>query len=99
MDVKEAIKLLDELNIMTLYEGDSICRSEFAEALKMAISALEKQEGKKPTHEASLYRCLTCPNCKNVIDHFEEFVPGQKTRILYQHCHFCGQRIDWNGVR
>lgn len=66
------------------------------EALDMAISALERQEGKKPAHEASIYKCFTCPTCKNVIDHFEEFVPGQKTRILYKYCHFCGQRIDWS---
>lgn len=68
---------------------------DILEAHKMAIFALEKQEGKKPTHEASIYKCFTCPTCKNVIDHFEEFVPGKKTRILYKHCHFCGQRILW----
>lgn len=95
MDVREAIESLSYL-----ISGECTdTQMDYVEEIEMAISALEKQEGKKPTHEASLYRCLTCPNCKNVIDHFEEFVPGQKTRILYQHCHFCGQRIDWNGVR
>ena len=46
------------------------------------------------THEATLYKCCTCPNCKNVVDKFEKW--GENTvRITYNYCHFCGQALDW----
>ena len=62
-----------------------------------AIVALEKQIPKKITHEATLQRCATCPTCKNVLDEFIEFIPGQpKIRVTFAHCHFCGQALDWS---
>ena len=64
---------------------------------KDILSALEKQIPKEPTHEATLYKCLTCPNCKNVIDEFMEFVPEQpKIRVKNPHCKYCGQALDWS---
>ena len=76
------------------YLGDS----EYMELAKqMGAKALEKQIPKKPTHEATLFRCTTCPNCKNVIDEFVEFIPGQpKIKIKTAHCKFCGQALDWS---
>ena len=66
-----------------------------AEALNMAVEALEKQIPKKVTHEARLYKCCTCPNCKNVVDKFEKW--GESTvRITYKYCHFCGQNLYWS---
>lgn len=56
--------------------------------------ALEKQTPKKVTHEATLLKSCTCPNCKNVIDKFEQFGES-KVRITYNYCHFCGQKLDW----
>lgn len=62
-----------------------------------AIEALEKQIPKKITHEATLQRCATCPTCKNVLDEFIEFIPGQpKIRVTFTNCHFCGQALDWS---
>ena len=62
-----------------------------------AIVALEKQIPKKITHEATLQRCATCPTCKNVLDEFIEFIPGQpKIRVTFTNCHFCGQALDWS---
>lgn len=58
------------------------------------IKALEKQVPQKPTHEASLPQCFTCPTCKNVIDEFTEFA-GKRVRVTVQHCKFCGQALDW----
>lgn len=56
--------------------------------------ALTKQIPKKVTHEATLYKCCTCPNCKNVVDKFEKW--GENTvRITQTYCHFCGQKLDW----
>lgn len=50
------------------------------EAIDMAISALEKQNPKKPKIED----CFTCPNCEYGI------VYGDK------YCQECGQLIDWD---
>ncbi len=63
--------------------------------LKIVLSkALEKQIPKKVTHEATLYKCCTCPHCKNVVDKFEKW--GESTvRITFDYCHFCGQALDW----
>ena len=67
------------------------------ELSKMIDAAIEKQIPKKPTHEATLYKCFTCPTCKNVIDEFIEFVPDQpKIRVTTLHCKYCGQALDWS---
>ena len=73
------------------YLGDS----EFMELAKqMGANALRKQIPTKVTHEASLYKCCTCPNCKNVVDKFEKW--GERAvRITYKYCHCCGQNLDW----
>ena len=61
----------------------------------MVANALRKQIPTKVTHEATLYKCCTCPNCKNVVDEFET-LGENKVRILYSYCHFCGQSLDWD---
>ena len=62
---------------------------------KMVLNALEKQMPKTVTHEATLYKCCTCPTCKNVVDKFEKW--GENTvRIEYKYCHLCGQKLDWS---
>ena len=67
----------------------------YAAAFEVAIEALEKQIPKKVTHEATLLRSCTCPNCKNVVDKFTEF--GDSTvRITYDYCQICGQALDWS---
>ena len=68
--------------------------SDINEAIQCAISALEKQIPKKPTHEATLPKCCTCPSCKNVVDEFETFW-GQKIRVCVEFCKYCGQALDW----
>ena len=62
-----------------------------------AIVALEKQIPKKITHEATLQRCATCPTCKNVLDEFIEFIPGQpKIRVTFAHCYYFFLVLDWS---
>lgn len=90
MTPKEAYKILKNTPIRAKEN-----HVEYSKALHLAMATLEKQIPKKATHEASLYRCLTCPTCKNVIDEFTEFPPGQKVRALTLHCKFCGQKLDW----
>lgn len=93
-----------QMSIQTVKENIAILESQEPEDAgyylqleheKMVLNALEKQMPKTVTHEASLYRCCTCPTCKNVVDKFEKW--GERTaRITYNYCHFCGQNLDWN---
>lgn len=52
----------------------------------------EKEVPKEVTHEATLYRCLTCPSCKNVVSKHEDW-DGKKVVILHEYCPFCGQHL------
>ena len=91
MTFKEA---LDSLRYEVDEEGHC---SYIEDELHVAMEALERQVPKKPTHEASIYKCCTCPNCKNVVDEFIEFVPIQpKVRVTTDYCKFCGQALDWS---
>ena len=58
-------------------------------------SALAKQVPKKVTHEATLYKCCTCPTCKNVVDEHTDFL-DKRVRVTVQYCKFCGQALDWS---
>lgn len=63
----------------------------------LIIEGVEKQIAKKPTHEATILKCHTCPNCKNVLDRFEKW-GNTKCLITTKYCWFCGQKLDWNEV-
>ena len=93
-----------QMSIQTVKENIAILESQEPEDAgyylqleheKTVLDALEKQMPKTVTHEASLYRCCTCPTCKNVVDKFEKWGESN-VRITYQYCHFCGQKLDWN---
>lgn len=93
MTAKEAIKTIK----IAVAEVEWNYPLDYSVAFETAIEALEKQIPKKITHEATLQRCATCPTCKNVLDEFIEFIPGQpKIRVTFTHCHFCGQALDWS---
>lgn len=62
---------------------------------KTIVNALEQQIPKNVTHEATVYKCRTCPKCKNVVDEFIDFA-GERVRVTYNHCRFCGQALDWS---
>ena len=62
---------------------------------RIAINAIERQIPKKVTHEATLPKSCTCPLCKNVVDEFAD-MEGQRVRVMYDHCRFCGQALDWS---
>ena len=81
---------------MTESEANTILKAEivhhpecsiFAEALGLAIQALEKQIPKKPIIETYRYTTLfICPYCE------------RKQGIKYKqyHCIECGQKLDWS---
>ena len=69
---------------------------DILEAHKMAISALEKQEGKKPkiVGETEYSFFVDCPTCeRRLINNLDgEWIAGEKSN----YCPCCGQRIDWS---
>ena len=96
MTVNEAIKELKMILEEATEDENSVCyvTSCDKEPLEMAIKSLEKQVPKKTTHEATLYKCNTCPSCKNVLDRFE-YLGDKKCLITTKYCCFCGQKLDW----
>ena len=90
MTISKAKKLVEEC-------GLNIEEPLHDEVMHIIKVALDRQISKNPTHEATLYRCCTCPTCKNVIDEFTEFA-GKRVRVTVQHCKFCGQALDWGST-
>lgn len=102
MNAMETIITLKSLrNAIYAMGGLSVCRDnksvvgEQYEAIDEAIKAVNKTIPQKVTHEATLYKCCTCPNCKNVVDKFSEFL-GKKVRVQFKYCNICGQALDWS---
>lgn len=98
MTLKEALDWCEQFtDNLVIVNVNTKKRTLGLQAMQTCKSALKKQIPKKPTHEATLYRCLTCPTCKNVIDEFMEFVPEHpKIRVKTLHCKYCGQALDWS---
>ena len=83
MDYKEALDILDKTFIGNL------------EAKVLITKAVKKQIETKVTHEASLYRCCTCPSCRNVVGKIERWGDSD-VRITHPFCKLCGQALDWS---
>ncbi len=47
----------------------------------------------KVTHEATVYKCCTCPSCGNVVDQLDEFF-GKKFLIMNDYCPYCGAKME-----
>lgn len=95
MTYEEAIEILQE-------ERDYSQFPEYVkEAIKIAISAIEKQIPKKPNYEyeqtgigiSSVIRFPICPSC-NSIDDGEQYAAG----INEKFCCNCGQALDWSNT-
>ena len=93
---KEIVLRMNKDGVFEKYEEPYItieCQTK--EDFEFIKKAVERQKPQKVTHEATLYKCCTCPNCKNVVDKFEKW--GESTvRITHKYCLFCGQRLDWS---
>lgn len=82
MEIKEAIEWLKSIDKKYIHGGDEGFDSKRHEAMRMAVSALEKQNGKKPLPVSNNSTWSKCPVCGNTgID---------------EYCGRCGQRIDWS---
>ena len=86
MEIKEAIERLrftyDPLTYGIPMDENGE-EAKIRDAIAMAISALEKQDGKKPFYNGVNYEC---PYCNATI------INGVKP----WYCDICGQRIDWS---
>jgi hypothetical protein len=56
------------------------------ELMEITVEALEKQIPKKVKMTNDLYPMGICPCCEN------EFIP----HTGFEHCHYCGQALDWS---
>lgn len=85
MEIKEAIERLrftyDPL-IYGIPMDENGEEAKIREAIAMAISALEKQDGKKPLPVSNDSTWSKCPVCGNT--------------GMDEYCDKCGQRIDWS---
>ena len=96
MTHEEAISILTKDRALCLFNpltGDvgplnEDCRMS-AEAMKLAIEALEKQIPKKPTRTRGKYGHTECACCGWVVESF----CGDLEQ--YPFCPNCGQAIDW----
>lgn len=87
MTYEEAISILTKDRALCLFNpltGENVplnedCRMS-AEAMKLAIEALEKQMPKKPYWEYGVWHCKSCGLDVSIDDSF---------------CPVCGQAIDW----
>lgn len=75
MENREAIEILRDMGGCCSSDNEYI-------ACDMAISALEKQEGKKPKLVSKHFTWEECPNCGSI--------------FFSSYCGECGQRIDWS---
>lgn len=88
---------MTEIEASTILKAEIVHHPEcsiFAEALGMAIQALEKQISKKPKYEGDgyadghlVYDTWICPCCEKSyeVDYDN-----------YDYCPNCGQKLDWS---
>ena len=91
MTESEAIKELHEIR-----PRGGIIPQKRAEAIDVAINALEKQIPKKPImmpyYEDIEEEYLCCPTCGEILT---DRIP-MDNKDFYFHCLNCGQKLDWS---
>lgn len=91
MEESEAIKELHGIR-----PRGGIIPQKRAEALDVAIHALEKQIPKKPImkqyFEDLEEKYLCCPTCGEILT---DRIPADN-KTFYFHCMNCGQKLDWS---
>ena len=91
MTVSEAIKELHKIR-----PRGGIIPQKRAEALDVAIRALEKQIPKKPIMKQYFEdledEYLCCPTCGEILT---DRIPADN-KTFYFHCMNCGQKFDWS---
>ena len=91
MTESEAIKELHKIR-----PRGGIIQKKRADALDVAIQALEKQIAKKPIMKQYFEdledEYLCCPTCGEILT---DRIPADN-KTFYFHCMNCGQKFDWS---
>lgn len=86
--------LLDGLSRIQQLETENHQLHTKVKQLQAELDKLREKDTPKPCeHKATLYKCLTCPSCGNVVSKHEMWGVTE-VRILPDYCQFCGQRIE-----
>ena len=86
MTNEEAIEILQMVKTETFYRYPKM-----DEALKLAISALEKQMPKNPIDNR--YPYAICPSCGGhiYVGRIQDYIQNEENSF----CEHCGQKISW----
>lgn len=101
MTESESIKICNTIGFATSFSNPkgiplNTTKEELAEAMRMAIQALEKQIQKKPRKTDSYRGILkrvyayVCPTCGNAC--LEKYMNERQDTMF---CWNCGQKLDW----
>ena len=90
MTESESIKICNTIDFAASFSNPkgvplNTTKEELAEAMRMAIQALEKQIPKKPKERDCIgFYTLACPVCKCALYLYEPY------------CDNCGKKLDWS---
>lgn len=82
MTVKEALEIL--------CKGIAPNPTANNECIKLCKSALGKQIPKKPIEDGYYDEPCVCPTCGGDVTNMAD------NDYHFQHCHYCGQKLDWS---
>lgn len=91
MTAQQAIRIIKDIPTEGFTQD---LKAVIMEASEVAVRALKKEVPSAPVK--IVIECFYCPTCGEVVEKYEEFVKGQKTRVLFNNCPSCGQAIDWS---
>ena len=96
MKPDRAIEILDEYDV----NFADISAEEIADAMQMAIEALEKQIPKPVQYETDYTWGIgnkqpICPECESDVSKIVFFPVDEVEAKSCSYCEFCGQAIDW----
>lgn len=101
MTESEAIKICNTIGFATSFSNPqgiplNTTKEELAEAMRIAIQALEKQIPKKPIRHA-VWEDFKCPACGSTeIRPYDTEYREYDKDCEFEYCSDCGQKLDWS---
>lgn len=100
MTESEAIKICNTIVLASSLSSPhgiplNTTKEELAEAMKIAVQALEKQIPKKPIRHTA-WENFKCPACGSaeIVQYDTEYREYDKD-CKFEYCSDCGQKLDW----